>query len=268
MNLASADEKERYEHQGYLMIRSIFSPEELKPLVAAADRYFNNCFLKKGTYGRKTMHDPELEGLYEPELFNCIATPRILGLSEELKGCKLRATYYDLNMENPGKDTSMRWHRDLQFLPKNLPPDFDCDSWHEETPFSQIQWNVALVDDAVLQIVPESHCRIPTEQQQVILDKGGQYDPSMPGSMSVDLKPGDGVAYHSNLIHGVCNPTGKKRRTIHWYWVGREQYDPFLGEKELPASLIPHLNPTIKEMSDPAFFSNRNNTTFTLKDSP
>lgn len=249
MSFVSAAERSQFENEGYLIVRTIFSTDQLKPLVAAADRYRENCFLKKGTQGRTSMHDPELEGCYEPSLFNCIATDRILALSKELNHCEFRSTYYDLNMETPGKDNSMFWHKDSQFLPKTLPDDFDLEKWRMAIPFSQIQWNVALVDDSCLQIVPASHRRDLTDAETAAMT-GKIYNPGMPGKVSVDLKAGDGVVYHSNLLHGVENPSAQRRRTIHWYWVNRGQYDPFLPKSEpLPASLLVYLDPAIVAMT-------------------
>jgi ectoine hydroxylase-related dioxygenase (phytanoyl-CoA dioxygenase family) len=245
MSLVSHSERSQFENDGYLIVRNIFTPDQLKPLVAAADRYFDNCFLKKGTHGRTNLHDPALDGLYEPSLFNCIATDRILALSKELNRCEFRSTYYDLNMETPGKDNSMFWHKDSQFLPKVLPENFDLKKWRMAIPFSQIQWNVALVDDPCLQIVPGSHRRDLTDAETAAMT-GKIYNPAMPGKLSVDLKAGDGVVYHSNLLHGVENPNAHPRRTIHWYWVNRGQCDPFLPKnKPLPPSLLAHLHPAI-----------------------
>lgn len=242
------EEKQSYETDGFLIVRRIFSGDRLSELQAIAERYYQNS-LQKGIQGRHSLHNPALEGQWEPALLNCLNTPRILRLSEELKQRKLRSTYYEFNAEVPGKETSMFWHQDRQFLPKSLPEGFEVEAFCQETPFSQIQWNVALQDDAVLHVVPGSHRRALTTEECRIL-KGDRFDPSMPGSVSVDLKAGDGVVYHSNVIHGVCNPQPKKRRTIHWYWVGRDQYDPYRPNYDpLPASLLPHLDPVIAAMA-------------------
>ena len=239
--------KERYENDGFMIVRHIFSGARLSELQAIAERYYQHS-LTKGITGRHSMHDPAMEGQWEPELFNCLNTPRILQLSEELKECKLRSTYYEFNSEVPGKENSMFWHQDKQFLSKSLPEGFDAETFCQEVPFSQIQWNVALEDDAALQVVPGSHRRELTEEERSILT-GNRFNPSMPGSLCVELKAGDGVVYHSNIIHGVYNPQPKKRRTLHWYWVGRDQYDPYRPDYvPLPGSLMARLDPVIAEM--------------------
>jgi hypothetical protein len=96
--------------------------------------------------------------------------------------------------------------------------------------FRYIQWNVALYDDDVLHVVPDSHDRPPTPAQSACLHSGGlgagrgAFAGMLPGTLPVLLAAGDGVAYINQIIHrashynGNSNPSGYghcHRRTVH-----------------------------------------------------
>jgi len=116
-------------------------------------------------------------------------------------------------MCNPVRDHpgGTGWHRD--FHPKSEGPMQGLQVDMMENGPSYVQWNIALYPDDVLWVVPGSHRRFNTEEE----DRQMREDPKvpLPGSVQVDLKPGDGVAYTNLIWHWGSNYSTRLRRTIH-----------------------------------------------------
>ena len=75
---------------------------------------------------------------------------------------------------------------------------------------SYIQWNIALYDDDVLCVVPGSHRRPATAEQDECLRSAGVgrhgrggWVGQLPGAVRVRLAAGDGVAYINQIMHQV-----------------------------------------------------------------
>ena len=71
-----------------------------------------------------------------------------------------------------------------------------------------------LYDDSVLWVVPGSHRRPNTEDENEQLLKDRTVP--LPNSIPVELKAGDGVAYTNTILHWGSNYSAKLRRTIHF----------------------------------------------------
>ena len=104
------------------------------------------------------------------------------------------------------------WHRD--FSPKRQGPlrGIQEDMLANGAP-GYVQWNIPLYDDNVLWVVPGSHRRINTEQENREL----QQNPRGPlsGGLQVELNAGDGVVYSNMILHWPSDYSTKLRRTIH-----------------------------------------------------
>ena len=115
-------------------------------------------------------------------------------------------------MCNPVSDHGpWRWHRDASPV-KNPPVEGLAMDMIENGP-GYVQWNIPLYDDNVLWVVPGSHRRANTKEEELQL----LTDPKtpLPGAVPVELKAGDGVVYTNFILHWASNYTPKLRRTIH-----------------------------------------------------
>ncbi|MDE2701377.1 MAG: hypothetical protein OXI23_21085, partial [Gemmatimonadota bacterium] len=76
-----------------------------------------------------------------------------------------------------------------------------------------VQWNIPLYDDSVLWVIPGSHLRLNTPEENELL----LADPCrpLPNSVQTHLKAGDGVVYILPILHWGSNYSPKMRRTIH-----------------------------------------------------
>ena len=103
------------------------------------------------------------------------------------------------------------WHRDTG--PERDTP---LQGIHEDMAANgpgYVQWNIPLYDDNVLMIVPGSHRRRNTEEEDRQLQEDRYAD--LPGAINVELKAGDGAVYVNHILHSGSNYSTKLRRTIH-----------------------------------------------------
>ena len=104
-----------------------------------------------------------------------------------------------------------RWHRDVH--PIDMAPMGSLQADFLENGPRYVQWNVPLYDDDVLWVVPGSHRRLNTEEEnRQLLDNPLV---PLPGGIPVELKAGDGVVYSNYILHWGSNYSAKLRRTIH-----------------------------------------------------
>ena len=103
------------------------------------------------------------------------------------------------------------WHRDIG--PGDPAPLSGMIANMQHHGPSYLQWNIALYDDDVLWIVPQSHRRLNTEEENRQLAANPRVP--LPGGMPVELGAGDGVVYTHLLLHWGSNYTTSMRRALH-----------------------------------------------------
>ena len=115
-------------------------------------------------------------------------------------------------MCNPATDYGPDlWHRDIQ--PKNQAPLAGLQADLVANGPGYVQWNIPLYDDDVLWVVPGSHRRLNTAQEnrELLNDRRAPLSSGMP----VKLEAGDGVMYINTILHWPSNYSTKLRRVIH-----------------------------------------------------
>ena len=136
----------------------------------------------------------------------------IHGVSTELLNIADGAVSEMMMMCNPVRDHGpARWHRDLHPI-DTAPLQGYIDDILEGGP-RYVQWNISLYDDSVLWVVPGSHLRLNTpEENEVMLA-----DPRcpLPNGVQTHLEAGDGVVYILPILHWGSNYSPKMRRTVH-----------------------------------------------------
>ncbi len=103
------------------------------------------------------------------------------------------------------------WHRDISAI--NTAPLAALQADLIENGPRYTQWNVPLYDDNVLWIVPGSHRRLNTPEEDAALRRSNRQP--VPGSVPVELRAGDAAVYTHYLLHWGSNYTTKLRRTLH-----------------------------------------------------
>ncbi len=103
-----------------------------------------------------------------------------------------------------------RWHFDINTAEQ--PP---LGGLHQDLAANgpaSVQWNIALYDDSVFWVVPGSHRRPTTEEENRCLL--GSLRKPLPTGRPMDLKAGDGLVYTNAINHWGSNYSSKLRRTL------------------------------------------------------
>ena len=158
------------------------------------------------------------------------------GVSSRLLGLEEAAVTEMMLMCNPVRDHGpARWHRD--FAPAHSAPVMGYAEDILENGPRYVQWNLPLYDDDVLWVVPGSHVRsnTPEEDEQLLHDSQAP----LKGGVQTHLQAGDGVAYILPILHWGSNYSTRLRRTIHGGFSSFTHY-PDLG-------YLPHLAADARE---------------------
>jgi ectoine hydroxylase-related dioxygenase (phytanoyl-CoA dioxygenase family) len=174
--------------------------DELQDFGKEARQYYFHLLTKPGT-------EPIHYAFHHPVILNAV---------EELLGPNLIINNASILAANPGTEYSLGWHRDIIQIPQNEIEDwiFSPERFH-----NSVQINLPLVDENALWVVPGSHIRPNTKEENEAFAGSKHYAPvgvEMPGGIPVTLKAGQAVLYNNNLIHRGFTPKMKiPRRTLH-----------------------------------------------------
>jgi hypothetical protein len=226
----------RYGEQGYLLIDVIPEAEaialrrQIDDLLlpggktAAGDGAFHRSDNQHvgdriGTYGDQSKH--YYFHLITDELFlpiqHVFHHPRVLEAITALIGGPLVINNASLFAAEPGTTYKLGWHRDVIQIPQE---EIDEAALFTPTRFhNSVQINWPLYDDRTLWVVPGSHARPNTPEEEAAFRGSKHYAPidaEMPGAVNVHIRPGQAVLYNNNLIHRGYNPRFTvPRRSLH-----------------------------------------------------
>lgn len=207
------DHEQMYK-DGYLILKGIVPPSKLEELRTSAELLISRYpkYPSRVDFGDEFMK-PDTTNLIDFCLHE-----NTLGVSRQLMSGSEAAISSMEMLINPLTDKGpAAWHRDYSInynaFSKYAPlRDVEIDSLANGP--ASVQWNIALYDDSVLWVVPGSHSRIDTPEEDLQL----QQDPHvpLPGGIPVELSAGDGVVYNNApILHWGSNYSSKLRRTIH-----------------------------------------------------
>ncbi len=223
-------DRDQFMDQGYLIFRNLIPPDRLESMRASCETMLER---QKVNWARERGPDDPPGGEYEKvrqprvmmkrpglidaETANVVeefwVADETLEIASQLL-CEPEPCITEMMMMcNPVRDWpgGTGWHRDIH--PVDMAPLDALTADLIENGPRYTQWNVPLYDDSVLWVIPESHRRRNTEQENAELLK----DRAAPvtGGIPVELNAGDGVVYINYLNHTGSNYTTKKRRTLH-----------------------------------------------------
>lgn len=136
----------------------------------------------------------------------------IRGVSSTLLDEPTAAVTQMMMMCSPVRDHGpAQWHRDLHPI-DTAPLQGYIDDIVEAGP-RYVQWNIPLYDDSVLWVVPGSHLRFNTPEENAVM--GADPCQPVPGGVQTHLEAGDGVVYILPILHWGSNYSTLLRRTVH-----------------------------------------------------
>ncbi len=244
--------RDQFLEDGYVILRGVIPPQQLEGLRRAHEVLVER---QKVIWARERGPDDPPGGVWETH-----AQPRLnlgaladqidsltigaveiwlhenmQGVSSRLLGVEDAAVTEMMVMCNPVRDHETAghrgWHRDF-YPPHTAPLQGYADDFLENGP-RYVQWNLPLYDDNVLWVVPGSHARLNTAEENAALNSDARTP--VPGAVQTHLAAGDGVAYILPLLHWGSRYNARMRRTIHG------GFAEYTTQKDLP--FVEHLSP-------------------------
>lgn len=228
-------ERARFARDGFLVIRGLIPPERLAELRQAYERAAERHQAahaqewETSPQPRVHLHEP---GIVAPDNAAAIAfwcEEPVLALAQALLACPDPAVTQMALLCHPRRDHGPAgWHRDVH--PHDMAPlGVLQDDLIENGP-RYVQWNIPLYEDAVLWVVPGSHRRLNTAEENQALAENPCAP--LPGGVPVPLAAGDGVVYVNFLLHWGSDYAARLRRTLHGghaLFTQQDGREPFLA---------------------------------------
>ena len=213
-------DREQFIDQGYLILRDVIPPAKLEELRATNEILVER---QKAVWSRDRAPDDPPGGVWEsapqprlglhnsPELIDEKTADAVefwlhentLGVSTQLIGRPETAVNEMMMMCNPVRDHGpAEWHRDIHPI-DTAPLEGYVGDFLDNGP-RQVQWNIPMYDDNVLWVMPGSHCRLNTDEENAQL----LANPRGPLKGSTDRRA-----------------RSRRRRRL------RQPYDPALGQQ-------------------------------------
>jgi ectoine hydroxylase-related dioxygenase (phytanoyl-CoA dioxygenase family) len=245
-------DRDRFLEEGYLVVHGVIPPGDLDAVREAYERLVD---VQRGIWAEtraagdppggmwETHRQPRLHLSRRPlshRIDRSTARAVEMWLSEGAHG--VSSALLDLPdasvtemmmMCNPVRDHGpAHWHRDL-YPPFGAPVQGYVEDIIENGP-RYVQWNLSLYDDDVLWVIPGSHARLNTAQEDEMLGTNSRVP--FPNGVQTHLSAGDGVVYILPILHWGSNYSTKLRRTIHGGFSTYTQYENTDYLKHLSAS--------------------------------
>ena len=222
-------DRQAFMDEGYVIVREIIRPDRLEPLRQSTEKVVHRAW-PDGI--PKAAFQPRVHGFSRhidesnAGLAKLIYAENVLDVMRQLMRVDDVGLAGDYLMCNPVEDHGpWFWRRD--FSPVTEGPLQGSEIDFAANGPNYLQWNIPLYDDDVLWVVPGSHRRANTDQENRQMGavphgyahgqqpQGEKRHEPLPGSLCVALKAGDGVVYTNRLLHWGSNYSSKLRRCIH-----------------------------------------------------
>jgi ectoine hydroxylase-related dioxygenase (phytanoyl-CoA dioxygenase family) len=224
--------KKQFLEEGYVII-DVLSNQEVKRLRSSLDEILNPTLEAKENstivnssfqhlgdkiedFGReaKNYYFNIVSIIGAESIHHTYYHPILIKAVEELLGPDIILDNAAIFAANIGTSYSLGWHRDIIQIPQDKIEDWLFNRFH-----NSVQVNMPLYEESVLWIVPGSHKRPNTSEENIAFVGSKYYAPlgaEMSGGIPVKIKAGQAALYNNNLIHrGHTEVMENLRRTIH-----------------------------------------------------
>jgi ectoine hydroxylase-related dioxygenase (phytanoyl-CoA dioxygenase family) len=216
----TGEQVEAFDRQGYLVLRNRIPAALLARLQEAADDWvmegkrareaaaFNDDYRFVAQGGDEIMYRVDyLHNKGRSASLELLGSPAVLGIAESLAGANLVPTYEAMVFKDTGNGAPIRWHQDATH-PRHYRI-FNID----------IYLDAAFPGQGALRVVPGSQ-RSKVDVCEIEAAHGWE----VPGSLEVQMGPGDVLVHDVMLVHGSPPTLGNAlRRTIYYEFRPAEQ---------------------------------------------
>jgi ectoine hydroxylase-related dioxygenase (phytanoyl-CoA dioxygenase family) len=209
LNAISQADWEQYQEHGYLIVRDLFAPREVREMLAECDaihrgdyaELYGGAFQVEPEFAEAAKSNPELAKLARKITYvversavfrEYLLKDKMLNILKDILGPDV-LLFRDILMMKPAKvGSKMPWHQDSNYWP--IEPTDLCSVW--------TALDEATIENGCMRVVPGSHKLdlIPSNQANTPFLMDEQVDLSK--AVDVPLQPGSSLVFHSRLLHG------------------------------------------------------------------
>lgn len=229
----SAAQRQQFENEGYVIVRNVLSADEVERFKVRAREYALGQLPPGGE--KMIVHDVRVaKGLLKPTdpergiwkylnpdrfdpLFREYPTyPGLLDVVEDVLGPDIKAFLLMFIYKPPAVEFVHPYHQDAYYFPFE-PHDLCLGTW--------VALDHTAADNGTLTVVRGSH-RLPVLPHSAPQGDGANYGvfgvdgyDGHPDEVVLELQPGDGVFFHSRLLHKTGSNTSDRHRrvlTVHY----------------------------------------------------
>ena len=198
----------QFEDKGYVVLNNFFEQDELDKIAPIVDRIYGQ-WQGKNHHALIEQQLINMHSLTHPDYFQGCRHER-LRFFELIAPCKLtdalahlfNTDIYFHNTQlffNPhSQDKQPYWHRDLQYSPID-----DTIQAAEHSSLLSLHVRIPLVVEKGVELIPDTHRRWDTELERNVrfeLNGHRNYE-KLPGSVLIELEPGDVLIFSAQMIH-------------------------------------------------------------------
>ena len=216
----TGEQVKSFDEQGFLVLRNRIPAAMLARLQEAADYWIatgkrarktgetGDDFRFANRGGREVMYRVDyLHDKERPASLELLGSPEILGIAESLAGKNFVPTYEAMVFKDTGNGAPIEWHQDATH-PRRYRI-FNVD----------IYLDAARLGQGALRVVPGSQAG-----KVDMCDLKDQHGWGVPGSLEVQMGPGDVLVHDVMLVHGSEPTLGNAlRRTLYYEFRPAEQ---------------------------------------------
>lgn len=215
------DRLQAWARDGFFVVPQLFGPDRVAALVEACDHVLAQVREVSNQTGHSTTH---ITGLFAPEYFaerpellarliTYASSREVVGLIHDLDlrnegPLNLRAAHYF--HEPAARDYDGEWHRDGDEVQLTATEPAGSRALRSMS----LRFRVALARDDHLELVPGSHSRVDTPEEQRLRRGHMRNAATAPSAIRIELEPGDVCVFDTWSIHRGRYRQGAIRRTL------------------------------------------------------
>lgn len=221
------DQIDTYREQGFLAVRNVFTPDEVRELQQVTDEFVERSRAvteHTDVFDLEPGHTPEAPRLrrlkaphrQHPAYDRALRNDNVLTVVRQLVGDGVRYQNTKLNLKSPEFGSPVEWHQDWAFYPHT----------NDDVLAVGVAIDDMLLENGCLMVVPGSH-RGPVldhHQEGVFagaVPPGDFVDRAVP----IELHAGDISVHHARLLHGSApNRSQRPRRFLLFEYVAADAW--------------------------------------------
>ncbi len=214
-------EADTFNHQGYVIVKNLFSQFDIEKLARIVDRIYAQWlsenradFIEHKLVNMHTLTDPRYFVDRKAErllFFQTIASNRLTQLIDSMFGDGIYFHNTQLFF-NPFENKRLPyWHRDMQYSPID-----DSILKNEQQIMVSLHVRIPLSNEQGIELIPGTHKRWDTElERDVRLELNARKNSEdLPGSVLIELTPGDVLIFSAQMIHRGNYRLNKSRKSL------------------------------------------------------